>query len=32
MMPVVCNADPDLFIHNGGINWKQLEINKGDKI
>lgn len=31
-MPVGCNADPDLFIHNGEINWKHLGINKEGKI
>lgn len=31
MMPIVYNADPDLFIHSGKANWKQLEI-KGVKL
>lgn len=26
MMPIVCNIDPDLFIHNGEINWEQLGV------
>lgn len=31
-MPDVHNADPNLFTHNVEKNWKQLEINKVDKI
>lgn len=31
-MPDIHNADPNLFTHNGENNWKQMEINKVDKI